>query len=538
MSTLAANTSSVAEDDNASKLVYLKQGWSEDEREKYYRTYEGSQLIPYDWFLALEQASNQEQFRADKNIERFRYLPSITKSQLNPDNLPVGFTKEQDPRTGTWLGLNCAACHTGQINYQGRSARIDGAPALADFPAFSTAMAESLRATLKNNAKFDRFAKHVLNESANKQQIQIQSLHRDVQRFTEDFESYLERNKAPHPYGYGRLDALGISLNEVTGTAMQIPSNISPPEAPVSYPALWLTPELEWVQWNGSVTNPLTRNVGQALSVFGKATLSGPIFDHFKSTVYVRNLYELEKQIGQLEVPVWPEEILGTIDRTQAVRGEALFQVNCASCHANKPPYPMTSPNRFGKSLIKVERTKLADVGTDPIAAERFAKRVSKTGNLAPYFTGPDGRQLSEVPTPTLFGFIATLVSERQLDELRLLNEEKIMYRGYRERVSPGDLLAYKAGPLAGVWATAPYLHNGSVPNLNQLLLPSEKRDKTFHVGSQEFDPVNVGFKTEASAGSMEFQTTLPGNSNAGHEYGTTLNDDDRHALIEYLKTL
>jgi hypothetical protein len=104
---------------------------------------------------------------------------------------------------------------------------------------------------------------------------------------------------------------------------------------------------------------------------------------------------------------------------------------------------------------------------------------------------------------------------------------------------------AYKARPLNGMWATAPYLHNGSVPTLYDLLLPPRKRPKAFYVGSTEFDPEKVGFVTKRSAeNSFHFETQdassdlIDGNSNAGHTYGTELSDPDRRALVEYLKTL
>jgi hypothetical protein len=108
--------------------------------------------------------------------------------------------------------------------------------------------------------------------------------------------------------------------------------------------------------------------------------------------------------------------------------------------------------------------------------------------------------------------------------------------KGDRER----GLMVYKARPLDGIWATAPYLHNGSVPNLYQLLLPSTERATTFQVGSRVFDPVNVGFVSDE--GPFRFDTLLKGNSNKGHEgsrYGTDkLSDKERWELVEYLKTL
>ena len=100
--------------------------------------------------------------------------------------------------------------------------------------------------------------------------------------------------------------------------------------------------------------------------------------------------------------------------------------------------------------------------------------------------------------------------------------------------------MVYKGRPLQGIWATAPFLHNGSVPNLWELLLPPAQRSKTFYLGTREFDPKNVGYETAKSAdNSFLFDTSLPGNANAGHDYNNAgLTDADRQALIEYMKTL
>jgi hypothetical protein len=125
------------------------------------------------------------------------------------------------------------------------------------------------------------------------------------------------------------------------------------------------------------------------------------------------------------------------------------------------------------------------------------------------------------------------------------------------------DVLAlaphYRARPLDGVWATAPYLHNGSVPTLRDMLLPQDRRPASFCVGSREFDPVNVGVVTKAdnkdpcAAGLTNFDVSLLGNSNRGHSFegketdvtklppgviGPALTGDERRSLVEYLKTL
>lgn len=96
----------------------------------------------------------------------------------------------------------------------------------------------------------------------------------------------------------------------------------------------------------------------------------------------------------------------------------------------------------------------------------------------------------------------------------------------------------YRSRPLNGIWATGPYLHNGSVPTLADLLLPASERPKRFPVANARFDPVNVGFVSEASDGAFVLDTSIPGNANSGHEYGVTLSVQDRLALLEYLKSL
>jgi len=112
------------------------------------------------------------------------------------------------------------------------------------------------------------------------------------------------------------------------------------------------------------------------------------------------------------------------------------------------------------------------------------------------------------------------------------------------------SLRAYKGRSLNGIWATAPYLHNGSVPTLYDLLLPAsakendppemEYRPEKFRVGSRELDTKKVGFKHgESEYEGFLFDTAAPSNSNAGHEYGTrAMTPKDRWDLVEFLKSL
>lgn len=97
----------------------------------------------------------------------------------------------------------------------------------------------------------------------------------------------------------------------------------------------------------------------------------------------------------------------------------------------------------------------------------------------------------------------------------------------------------YKGCSLNGIWATAPYLHNGSVPNLDELLKKPSERVQKFEVGSLNFDKDKIGFKSEAGTGTFTLDTRLPGNGNGGHDYGDKeFSEDERKALIEYVKSL
>lgn len=98
----------------------------------------------------------------------------------------------------------------------------------------------------------------------------------------------------------------------------------------------------------------------------------------------------------------------------------------------------------------------------------------------------------------------------------------------------------YVAMPLAGAWLNAPYLHNGSVPTLADLLEPVERRPSGFVRGYDVYDPSRVGFVSQGADADREgavFDTSLPGNANVGHRYGTDLAPDEKTALLEFLKT-
>lgn len=168
-----------------------------------------------------------------------------------------------------------------------------------------------------------------------------------------------------------------------------------------------------------------------------------------------------------------------------ASRGHVVYRQNCLSCHGSYAPDFRSYEERI---------VPLSDIGTDPDRA------LSLT------------REFAEARNKTSFG----------------------------QKVPLRHTGGYVAPPLDGIWARGPYLHNGSVPTIADLLNPASERPKVFYIGGgTEYDLVKMGVATgQSSSGAYLFNATLSGNRNSGHEYGTVLKAEEKIALMEYLKTL
>ncbi len=522
---------------NIDRIEYLDQGWSPADSIDFYTRPQGSRLIPFDWFLALEQPDSEDLFRSNEHVARLGYLPQ-SPCASNPDGLPVGFVRDPDPDRADWLGLTCAACHTTEIHYGRVATRIDGGPTLGDFQEFHARLEAALTRTLAEPPRFHRFADRLRSTDRAALRGQLANAVRDRSQFS-------ARNATPHPYGPGRLDAFGHIVNQVAVASFGgvDPGTLRPPDAPVSYPFLWDTPHHDFVQWNGIARNNvfgserlggLARNVGEVLGVFGEIRVSQPnsatVFTGYRSSVRIPDLLVLEDLVRRLQSPRWPANF-PEIDRAQAEAGRIIYEARCASCHA---PINRSDPAR----TVRAVKTPIRTVGTDPRMATNFATRRIRAGRLEgrrEYFVSGD-RFGPDAPADALV--VHTILGVVLNSPWKQYTEASFreIHRG--GSADPGGLLVYKARPLNGIWATAPYLHNGSVPNLYQLLRPARDRPTEYFVGSREFDPKDVGFTTEPQPGRFRFRTADPGNSNAGHEYGSDLTDDERRQLIEYLKTL
>ncbi len=540
---------------------YLDQNWDHETRLEWWFTSQGSRFIPYDWFLALERPDNKELVRSKKNLDQYRFITWPADPKWNPDGLPIGLVVDKDAKTGkNYFGFTCAACHTGKIVYGNKEYLVEGAPAHLDFNRFVTDIAIAMKMTLADVEKFSRFSDRILGKNAEFQKAK--ALNQALTRKSAQLNIRLKINHPPYPYGYARLDAYGNIFNQVSVFAIHEPSNANLSNAPVSFPVLWDTPQHNVVQWNGTAVNagigPYTRNVGEVVGVFGDLRLEevkslGKKKLRYHSHAKLNNLERLEQILTSLWSPVWLDGVLPAIDRTKAMRGKQHYDKKCLGCHQH---IDRKDPNRkITAKLIPVDK-----IGTDPTATVNIASRVGKTGIMEDQPMIPVTKYMPSLGFIDTFG--ATVFTRRivgngvigvireQMSLVKLIKRlpdyikavKKITYFPNCDPKKDGKKCfrppRYKARPLNGIWASAPFLHNGSIPNLWELLQKPDQRIDTFYVGSWVIDPKKVGFAADADKVTSLFDTALPGNSNKGHNYGTDLSDEEKWQLIEYIKML
>ncbi|MDQ4135712.1 MAG: hypothetical protein M3158_05985, partial [Pseudomonadota bacterium] len=184
-------------------------------------------------------------------------------------------------------------------------------------------------------------------------------------------------------------------------------------------------------------------------------------------------------------------------------------------------------------------------LGVDPVYVESLSRRLVRTNPATASLV--DGKPIA--PAVAYFGNTVGAVVLRAMKEAGFSEQQQITASGYRlrpprtpggrpEPYLPPSATDLKAGPLAAAWATGPYLHNGSVPTIYELLSPEAERRAVFWTGGRELDRERLGFVSDDAPGRFRFDTSLPGNRNAGHLYPAGgLSHDERLAIIEYLKT-
>jgi hypothetical protein len=256
-------------------------------------------------------------------------------------------------------------------------------------------------------------------------------------------------------------------------------------------PAWWQLKKKQTRDWTGAVDAHTTR--------LDMVTILSP----FNSAEFVKKQEPVFADIHAFVMSVEPPKYPFAVDAAKADRGRAVFAETCARCHGTYGEQ-WTYPNK----VIPVEK-----IGTDPRLTESFSPRnlAHMNGSWLTRETGPDGKPYTV-----------------------------------------SDTRGYQSPPLDGVWATAPYFHNGSAPTVYHVL-NSKVRPRLFtrsyQTGEDEYDQVRLGWKVtlpDAPPGPdvpdaerrKVYDTTLPGRGNGGHTYGDDLSEDERMAVIEYLKTL
>jgi RoxA-like, cytochrome c-like len=537
-----------AQTSGSDSVIYLDQAWSQADREMYYNTSQGSAIMSYDIFLNLETAGSQELFRSDANVERYGLYPQAANPRTNPDALPIGVSKTvftEGRWKGEYVGLTCSACHNGRLTYQGKRINIDGGVGNTfDLMGIVSALDDALQATLTDSAKFDRLAARL---GATTPETKGE-LRKRFEREAALVHVYRTRTLVtPIIWGPSRIDAIAEIVNRVTSIEPRIPENWSTALAPTKPPFLFNAPQGSWTQWRAVQQDPIRRNLTEVMGVFMPFDLHSktPADGLFDSAALILNLQTIENALNRLAPPKWPEEVFGKIDRKKAAAGKPLFMKHCAGCH-NAWPYTWTEPNKYGKRFIQVGLIPYKYVGTDPGQFEDV-RPYAITGHLADYLPGPlKGKDI--IPTGDLYVVMQERVLDAALSKLKLTEEQALNLHGYREFPLPRPPRGvYKAAPREGVWATPPFMHNGSVPNLYEMLLPTKERTKKFYLG-REFDPVKVGLDTSGKSGKFLIDTALRGNSNAGHSFengplgngivGPLLTEEQRWAIVEYLKSI
>lgn len=555
------------------EVKYANQGaqWTPASRTDFYSRDQGARIMPFAWFKALKRADGSALL--DDGLRRYGYLP-------NPDSptpgLPVGFLTASENNVRT-LSMTCSACHTRQIEVDGVSWRIDGGPALTDFQSLLADIDKSVDAVLKNGAAFDDFAKAV---GANGDDAR-KALRDEVEAWFTPYHTLMSKALPAPGWGVGRADAVSMIFNRVAGLDIGEPptriieGNIAPANAPVRYPFVWKAPVQDTTQWPGFARNGddilgLARNVGEVYGVFGvyhptKSILPNVTNFLNDSSLNFAGLQQLEILLKQIEPPKWPF----ALDAALVAKGDEIFHRDPGNGGCAKGCHEVTT----GAARVcnpDTWRTPIQDVGTDSKEYSVLV-READTGVLEgasiPLLPGLDKplqprEKIISILGMSVIGSILEAPLHFGLDVFRPIAEECLPLRPARpaalrmallEKLREGlkdtykkpgaaPAFAYESRVMRGIWAVAPYLHNGSVPTLADLLKPAAERPASFKVGPA-YDAQNVGLASEQTGLNSTYTADDcskrdSGNSRCGHEFGVRLSPEEKKALLEYLKSL
>ena len=395
------------------------------------------------------------------------------------EDLPIGFSRSKT------LGIdvitqNCATCHVGSVRTTKKSPHvlISGMPAntvnLQGYIQFLRDVANDPRFVTNQLMPYIEKASGGLNP-IQKLAYQFVAIPQTREQLTRQSASLAFMDKQI-PYGPGRIDTFSFykTLRFNTPISQMRKEEL---QGIADYPPVWRQGERVGMKlhWDGNNDSVNERNKSASLALVQPTTINFP------------SLHRVRDWLMDLQPPEYPFPIEASL----AEKGKTIYANTCAECHA------------FGG----------AKTGT----VEDIKNILTDRGRLDSYTSELAANQYS------LFSEISYKGEDQRFTHFRKTN-------------------GYANLPLDGVWLRAPYLHNGSVPTLADLLRKPEQRPKSFYRGNDVYDPTKLGFVSDVAEADghsyFRYDTTLPGNLNSGHLYGTDLPEEEKTALIEYMKTL
>ena len=438
--------------------------------------------------------------------------------------LPVGISR-RERLGGNMLGVNCALCHAGTVRTapEAEARVVPGMPPQqVDVQRLFRFIFDCIQSSEFTANNVIKHIKAVENRQLGLlEQVRYRLLIPRIRGQVRDLDARIgvltsDRVVASGP---GRLDTInpgkalevGWNLEALLVTSRRERGPSHELVGTADFPSAWNlnardTPGFR-MHWDGNFGSVEETLLSAALAVGAKPqTLDGKAFDR------------IEQYLRTLKPPAYPYRL----DEARAAAGAGIFNTSCAECHA------------LGS----------ATAGATTANERRLVGRVTANDEL-----GADSARLNAF-SPLYAARLPVALNQ---------NYARSQF-AFRSVHKTGG---YANVPLDGIWARAPYLHNGSVPTLRDLLQPEPCRPPRFHRGSDVYDPANVGFvsyaEPTADAACLQrpdafrpgptfwdappdahlfvFDTRLPGNHNTGHAWGTVLNVEEKEQLLEFLKT-
>lgn len=459
--------------------------------------------IPYWFWVALPELFPE--YLPDKKPGRgYSSFGMIYEKGKDPRyDLPVG-TSMRNYRGIDVVYLNCASCHTGTVRDAPGSDPhvVPGMPAntfdLGAWGQFLTAV--PLDQKFSGQRLLDQIKR--MQDDPHRRAPKPDSINRLIFRYVaadlmRDQLLILRQRLAfidKDSWGPGRVDTFNAPK-----ALLNFPMQHADPKelmGNADFPSIWNQGPRKGMQlhWDGNNTSVDERNLSAA---YGTGA--------YPPNLDVQRVLRTAKWLETARPPAYPYPIDAPLTR----KGAEIYREYCATCHGTREAPFRHTPPQEGEHVGTV--VPIADIRTDRSRLDSYTWALAV--NQSTLYAGYEKDWGFDEPYPQRFSHF---------------------------RKTQG----YANAPLDGIWLRAPYLHNGSVPNLRELLEPSSARTKLFYRGNDVYDPENVGFVYDVAEleGQLffKFDTTKPGNHNSGHEgpaYGTSLSPERKRALLEYLKT-